>query len=339
MRCRRGYGVGVSRRVVEAHAAALHPGAVMVSGERLMLLDAPSLYFRAFYGVRDVPPAADGTPINALKGLLEFIALLVTAHRPTHMVACMDADWRPAWRVAAVPTYKTHRVASGVTEEVPDALTVQVPLICAALDALGIAWVGAAGYEADDVIGTYATAAQMPVDIVSGDRDLFQLVDDTRQVRVLYIAKGVARHQIIDEAEITARYGVPGRAYADLALLRGDPSDGLPGVVGIGEKTAAALIARHGSAAAVRAAADDPASDLRADLRRKLIAAREYLAVAEPVVRVATDVPLPQVDLRFPSSPRDPAALVALADGLGVDASFNRLLNAMAGRAPQVQGS
>ena len=297
---------------------------------RLMLLDTPSLYFRAFFGVRDIPPAADGTPVNALKGLLEFIALLVTAHRPTDLVACMDTDWRPAWRVAAVPTYKTHRVATGVEEEVPDLLTVQVPLIVAALHALGIACVGVAGYEADDVIATFATRATMPVDVVSGDRDLFQLVDDARQVRVLYIARGVARHEVVDEAEITARYGVPGRAYGDLALLRGDPSDGLPGVVGVGEKTAAALVARYGSAAAAAAAADDPSSPMRADLRRKLIDAREYLAVAEPVVRVATTVPLPDVDTRLPVAPRDPAALIALADGLGLDASFNRVLSAMA---------
>jgi 5'-3' exonuclease len=316
--------------VLEPPAAPLHPVAVTSRHERLMLLDTPSLYFRAFYGVRGVPPAADGTPVNALKGLLEFIALLVTAHRPTHLVACMDADWRPAWRVAAVPTYKTHRVASGAEEEVPDALTVQIPLIVATLDALGIAWLGAAGYEADDVIATLASRSNLPVDVVSGDRDLFQLVDDARQVRVLYIAKGVARHEIVDEAEITARYGVPGRAYADLALLRGDPSDGLPGVVGIGEKTAAALIARHGSAAAVIAAAEDPASAMRPDLRRKITAARDYLAVAEPVVRVATDAPLPDIDLRLPLVPPDPAALLAVADGLGLDASFNRVLAAMA---------
>ena len=295
-----------------------------------MLLDAPSLYFRAFFGVRETPPAADGTPVNALKGLLEFMAHLIARYRPTHVVACMDADWRPAWRVAAVPTYKLHRVATGAEEEVPDALTVQVPLICGALEALGIAWVGVPGYEADDVIATLATRAEMPVDVVSGDRDLFQLVDDSRNVRVLYIAKGVTRHQVIDEAEITARYGVPGRAYADLALLRGDPSDGLPGVAGIGEKTAAALVARYGSAAAAAAAADDPGSPMRDDLRRKLTAARDYLTVADPVVRVATDIPLPRIDERLPAAPRDPARLIALADGLGLDASFNRLLAAMA---------
>lgn len=302
---------------------------------RLMLLDTPSLYFRAFFGVPQTTVAVDGTPVNALKGLLEFIAHLLARHRPTHVVACMDADWRPAWRVAAVPTYKTHRVATGVEEEVPDALTVQVPLICAALDGLGIACVGVAGYEADDVIATLAARSQIPVDVVSGDRDLFQVVDDARQVRVLYIAQGVARHQLIDEAEITARYGVPGRAYGDLALLRGDPSDGLPGVLGIGEKTAAALIARYGSAAGVARAADDPTTGMRPDLRRKITAARDYLAVAEPVVRVATDIPVPDIDARLPAAARDPGALIALADGLGLDGSFNRVLAAMARSIPE----
>lgn len=302
-----------------------------------MLLDAPSLYFRAFFGVPQTDFAPDGTPLNALKGFLEFVASLVTSRRPTHLVACMDADWRPAWRVAAVPTYKTHRVAvpaatvaDTAVEVVPDDLERQVPLICAALDALGIAWVGVPQYEADDVLATLAARAEMPVEVVSGDRDLFQVVDDSRGVRVLYIAKGVARHEIIDEAAIATRYGIPGRAYADFALLRGDASDGLPGAAGIGEKTAASLVKRYGSIAGVMAAAADEASDLRGDIRRKLLASSEYLTVAEPVVRVATDIPVPPLDDRLPSTPRDPAALLTLAEGLGLDATFNRVLAAMA---------
>jgi 5'-3' exonuclease len=299
--------------------------------ERLMLLDAPSLYFRAFFGVPQTTVAADGTPVNALKGLLEFIAHLVTVRRPTHLVACMDADWRPAWRVAAVPSYKTHRVAQGVTEMVPDALSLQVPLICAALDALGIAWVGVERYEADDVLGTLAARSTRPVDVVTSDRDLFQVIDDARSVRVLYTAKGVGRHEIIDEAAVTARYGIPGRAYADFALLRGDPSDGLPGVAGVGAKTAAALITRYGSVATLLKAAADPSSGMRDDFRRKFTSAREYLEAAEPVVRVVTDVPVPELNDRLPAAPRHPEALVALAGGLGLDPSFNRVLAAMAG--------
>lgn len=294
-----------------------------------MLLDAPSMYFRAFFGV---PPmvAPDGTPVNAVKGLLEFIAHLVTVRRPTHLVACMDADWRPAWRVAAVPTYKTHRVADGDTEIVPDPLSVQVPLICDALDAFGFAWVGVAGYEADDVIGTLAARARRPVDVVTGDRDLFQTIDDRRDVRVLYIAKGVGRHEVIDEAAVAERYRIPGTAYADYALLRGDPSDGLPGAVGIGEKTAATLISRYGTIGAVLDAAADPGSDMAAAVRRKVLGSREYLLSADPVVRIATHLEIPPLDDALPMAPADPAAVVHLADRLALDATCNRMLAALA---------
>ena len=297
---------------------------------RLMLLDAPSLYFRAFFGVPQTAFARDGTPVNALQGFLEFLAHLIGARRPTHLVACMDADWRPAWRVAAIPSYKTHRVATETVELVPDALEVQVPLICAVLDALGIAWIGMPDYEADDVVGTLATRSPRPVDIVTGDRDLFQLVDDARDVRVLYIAKGVARHEIVDEASVTARYGIPGRAYAEFALLRGDSSDGLPGAAGIGDKTAAALISRHRTVAAALSAAQDPDSGMRPDLARKLLASRNYLLAADPVVRVVIDIDIPELDDRLPAAPRDPAGLVSLAEGLGLDPSFNRVLAALA---------
>ena len=294
-----------------------------------MLLDAPSMYFRAFFGV---PPLAapDGTPVNAVKGLLEFIAHLITVRRPTHLVACMDADWRPAWRVAAVPTYKTHRLAEGDAEIVPDPLALQVPLICEALDAFGIAWVGVAGYEADDVIGTLAARARRPVDVVTGDRDLFQTIDDRRDVRVLYIAKGVGRHEVIDEAAVARRYRIPGTAYADYALLRGDPSDGLPGAVGIGEKTAATLISRYRTIGAVLDAAADPGSDMAIAVRRKVLGSREYLIAADPVVRVATHLDIPRLDDALPAAPADPAAVVDLADRLALDATCNRVLAALA---------
>ncbi|MER6984654.1 5'-3' exonuclease, partial [Streptomyces carpinensis] len=209
---------------------------------RLMLLDTASLYFRAYFGVPESIKAPDGTPVNAVRGLLDFIDRLVKDHHPDHLVACMDADWRPQWRVELIPSYKAHRVAeehaSGPDEEeVPDTLSPQVPVIEAVLDAIGIARVGVEGYEADDVIGTYTARASGPVDIVTGDRDLYQLVDDARGVRVLYPVKGVGTLLTTDEAVLREKYGVDGSGYADLALLRGDPSDGLPGVPGIGEKT------------------------------------------------------------------------------------------------------
>ncbi|MFE9726225.1 5'-3' exonuclease H3TH domain-containing protein [Streptomyces sp. NPDC005794] len=297
-----------------------------------MLLDTASLYFRAYFGVPDSVRAPDGTPVNAVRGLLDFIARLVQDHRPDDLVACMDADWRPQWRVDLIPTYKAHRVAVETAqglpdeEEVPDTLSPQVAVIEDVLDALGIARVGVAPYEADDVIGTLAGQASGPVDIVTGDRDLYQLVDDARRVRVLYPLKGVGTLQVTDEAWLRGKYGVDGSGYVDLALLRGDPSDGLPGVPGIGEKTAAKLLDAYGDLAGIMAAVDDPTARLTPSQRKRLDEAREYVAVAPKVVRVAGDVPLPAFDPALPREPRDPAALEALATRWGLGNALQRLL-------------
>ncbi len=301
---------------------------------RLMLLDTASLYFRAYFGVPDSVRALDGTPVNAVRGLLDFIDRLVKDHRPDQLVACMDADWRPQWRVELIPSYKAHRVAEERAagpdeEEVPDTLSPQVPVIEAVLDALGIARVGVAGYEADDVIGTFTARAKGPVDIVTGDRDLYQLVDDARGVRVLYPLKGVGTLQLTDEAWLREKYGVAGSGYADLALLRGDPSDGLPGVPGIGEKTAAKLLAEYGDLAGIMAAVEDRRSKLTPTQRRRLDESRPYLAVAPKVVRVADDVPLPDVTTELPRSPRDPEELRALATRWGLGGSLERLLTTL----------
>ncbi|WP_169947189.1 5'-3' exonuclease [Microbispora sp. H11081] len=296
-----------------------------------MLLDTPSLYFRAFYGVPESVTSPDGMPVNAVRGLLDMIATLVRQHSPAQIVACMDADWRPEFRVAAIPSYKAHRVASGDEEQVPDTLAPQVPVIEEVLDALGVARVGVAGYEADDVIGTYAIAATSAVDIVTGDRDLFQLVDDEKPCRALYTVRGIRNLQIVDEAFVREKYGIPGRAYADFATLRGDPSDGLPGVAGIGDKTAAALITRFGSLSALLAALDDGGAEgFPAGARNKLAAARDYLEVAPAVVRVAHDVPVPDVDITLPAAPRDPERLVALSEKYGLDGPLGRLLAVLA---------
>jgi 5'-3' exonuclease len=296
-----------------------------------MLLDTASLYFRAFYGVPETLTAPDGTPVNAVRGLLDFVARLVTDRRPTHLVACDDFDWRPAFRVEALPSYKAHRVlkVDPEAEQVPDTLAPQVPVIWDVLDAIGFACVGVEGNEADDVIGALATSATMPVDVVTGDRDLFQLVDDARKVRILYTARGVGRHEIVDEAAVAAKYGIPGRAYADFALLRGDPSDGLPGVPGIGDKSAASLITRFGSLAAIQAAlaAGDPAIP-RAQ-RARLEAAADYLAVAPVVVQVARELPLPAYDDRLPATVKDPERLVGLCERWGLESPVNRVLGAL----------
>ncbi|MET8339481.1 5'-3' exonuclease [Streptosporangium canum] len=299
----------------------------------LMLLDTPSLYFRAFYGVPESMTAPDGMPVNAVRGLIDMIATLIRQHSPGELVACMDADWRPAFRVAAIPTYKAHRVAAGDVEEVPDTLVPQVPVIEQVLDAVGIARLGVPGYEADDVMGTLAVSAKGQVDIVTGDRDMFQLVDDAQPIRVLYTARGVKNLDLVDEAAVAAKYGVPGRSYADFATLRGDPSDGLPGVPGVGDKTAAALITRFGSLEALLRAVDED-GDLTAGQRAKLSAARDYLRVAPAVVQVARDVPIPELDLALPGRARDPRALAALVERYGLGGPVGRLSEALSPASP-----
>ncbi|MGY2080366.1 5'-3' exonuclease [Modestobacter sp. SYSU DS0657] len=293
-----------------------------------MLLDAASLYFRAFYGVPTSVTSPDGRPVNAVRGFLDMTARLVVAHRPQRLIACWDDDWRPAFRVAAVPSYKAHRVAPEGGEETPDELAPQVPVLVEVLAAAGLARVGAPGYEADDVIGTLATRARGPVDVVTGDRDLFQLVDDARGVRVLYTNRGITDLEFVDEAAVSAKYGIPGRAYADFAVLRGDPSDGLPGVAGVGAKTAAALINEYGSLAGIRAAATRtvvPKAPLTAAVLKKLTAAADYLDAAPAVVAVVSSIDLPPVSGDLPSRPADPDTLAVLAERHGLGSSVRRL--------------
>jgi 5'-3' exonuclease len=306
-----------------------------VTSQRLMLLDTASLYFRAFFGVPDSMRAPDGTPVNAVRGLMDFISRLVGEYQPTHLACCWDNDWRPQWRVDLVPSYKAHRVEYVVpgpapdVEEVPDPLERQIPIIVDVLDAYGIPVVGADGYEADDVIGTLATAAGMPVDIVTGDRDLFQLVDDSSEVRVLYTARGVGRHERVDNAWVRAKYGIDAAQYADFATLRGDTSDGLPGVAGVGEKTAATLLGRFGSVDGLLAALDDPDADLAPGPRRKIRDAVDYLEVAPKVVAVVRDIPLGDPDLTLPRTPRDPDRVVELDRQWDLGSAAVRLVEAL----------
>ncbi|CRZ13903.1 5'-3' exonuclease [Mycolicibacterium neworleansense] len=310
----------------------------------VLLLDGASMWFRSYFGVPSSIKAPDGRPVNAVRGFLDSIATLVTRERPRRLVVCRDDDWRPQWRVDLVPSYKAHRVEQpqpdGIpdVEEVPDDLTPQVDMIMELLDAFGIATAGAPGFEADDVLGTLAMREQHdPVVVVSGDRDLLQLVRDepAPTVRVLYIGRGLAKATKYGPAEVAELYGVPidraGPAYAELALLRGDPSDGLPGVAGIGEKTAATLLARHGSLQGIQAAAEDPKSSLSKAHRAKLLAAADYMAAAEPVVRVAVDAPvhLSTTTDELPLAAGDPARVAELAAAYGVTSSISRLQSAL----------
>ncbi|WP_029117518.1 5'-3' exonuclease [Mycobacterium sp. URHB0044] len=311
----------------------------------VLLLDGASMWFRSYFGVPSSITAPDGRPVNALRGFLDTVATLVTRERPTRLVVCLDLDWRPQWRVDLIPSYKAHRVEQpnpdGVpdVEEVPDELTPQVDMIMEMLDAFGIATAGAPGYEADDVLGTLAVRERRdPVVVVSGDRDLLQLVGDEHvPVRVFYMGRGLSKATLYGPAEVAEQYGVPvdraGDAYAELALLRGDPSDGLPGVPGIGEKTAATLLARYGSLEQILAAADDKASKLPLAQRKKLLAATDYIAAAQPVIRVARDAPVTMStdSDALPLAARHPRKVVELAGTYGVTSSIARLQKALDG--------
>ena len=324
----------------------------------LQLLDLAGIYFRAFFAVPTSTTSPDGRPVNSVRGSLDILARVITDARPTRAVACLDLDWRPAWRVELIPSYKTHRVlepqsvtpaavvelsttphsgtpgASADIEVVPDELSPQVPILLEVLAAIGIATAGAPGYEADDVIGTLtATEKKDPVEVVTGDRDLFQVARDADpRITVRYIGAGMSKAAVLGEAEVAAKYGIPAGAYADFAALRGDPSDGLPGVPGVGDKTAATLINRFGSVEGLLEAIDGRSTGLTASMRAKLSAARDYLEVAPTVVRVAHDAPvaLDGSDL-LPAEPVDPGRLSELVRQHGIGGSTARLVKALGG--------
>jgi 5'-3' exonuclease len=309
----------------------------------LLLLDGASMWFRSFFGVPASITSPDGRPVNAVRGFVDSVATVITRHKPGRLVVCLDLDWRPQFRVDRIPSYKAHRVeeenpaGQADVEEVPDDLSPQVEMIGELLDAFGICTGGAEGFEADDVIGTLAAQeGRDPVVVVSGDRDLLQVVrDEPVEIRVLYLGRGLTNATLMGPVEVADRYGVPGdragEGYAELALLRGDPSDGLPGVPGVGEKTAATLLAQYGSLAAILAAADDPKSSLAKGVRAKLRAATDYIEVAGPVVRVATDAPVTfsTASDALPLAAADPARVADLATQLGVGSSIARLQKAL----------
>ena len=303
---------------------------------RTMLLDTASLYFRAFYGVPESVTSPDGMPVNGIRGLLDIVAKLVADFAPTALVACWDDDWRPRWRVELIPSYKAHRVAAEVrggvdVEDTPGGLVPQVPVIREVLAALGITVTGARQAEADDVIGCLARRAAGPVDVVTGDRDLFQLVDDDADVRVIYTARGMSKLELVTDAVVAAKYGISPRQYAAFAAMRGDPSDGLPGVPGIGEKSAAGLLREFGDLEGILAAASDQKTPLGAGVRAKLTASAGYLERAVPVIAVGERVELPEVDATL--RPLDAARLAsvrALGERYGLGGALDRALKALA---------
>ncbi|MFT3715168.1 MAG: 5'-3' exonuclease [Gordonia sp. (in: high G+C Gram-positive bacteria)] len=305
-----------------------------------MLLDGASLWFRSFYALPEKMTSPDGRPVNAVRGFIDTIAALVTTHSPTRLVVCLDLDWRPAFRTDLIPSYKAHRVAEsgdGSAEEVPDTLTPQVDMILDVLRCAGIETSGAQGCEADDVIGTLAfTECVDDVLVVSGDRDLLQVVaDDPVAVRVLYVGRGLAKAELMGPAEVAAKYAVPteraGVAYAEMAILRGDPSDGLPGVKGIGDKTAAKLITEYGGLDGLEAAVREPDAPISPRIVASLESAGDYLAAARTVVAVRTDAATVarRGDDTLPTTPDDRAGLDRLVGELGIGSSVDRLATAL----------
>ncbi|OBK46047.1 5'-3' exonuclease [Mycobacterium gordonae] len=309
----------------------------------LLLLDGASMWFRSYFGVPSSIKAPDGRPVNAIRGFIDSMAVVITQHKPSRLAVCLDLDWRPQFRVDLIPSYKAHRVAEiepagePDVEEVPDELTPQVDMIMELLDAFGIPTAGAPGFEADDVLGTLAAQERKdPVVVVSGDRDLLQVVaDEPVPVRVLYLGRGLSKATLFGPEQVAEQYGVPaeraGPAYAELALLRGDPSDGLPGVPGVGEKTAATLLAQHGSLEQIVAAAEDPKSKMAKGIRTKLKSATDYIEAAGAVVRVATDAPvtLSTPTDELPLHAADPKRTADLATRYGVGSSISRLQKAL----------
>ena len=295
----------------------------------LMLLDSASLWYRAFYGMPDSLEAPDGTPVNAIRGYLDMSARLISTYKPNRLVACIEGDWRPSWRVELFPEYKAIRVDEEGAEEEPDLLAPQIPILMDVLDAFGIAIVGIDDYEADDVMASFAEREVGPIRVVTGDRDMFQLVNDERDIKVIYLAKGISAHDLVDISWVTKKYGIPGDRYALFAMFRGDPSDGLPGVKGIGEKGAALICNNFDTVEEVIQGALNAHEALSPNLIKKILEGQEYLKIAPTLVQCARDVSLPQIDLSLPKRPKDLSKIYALQKQYGLGASVDRMIAAL----------
>jgi 5'-3' exonuclease len=277
----------------------------------------------------DTMVAPDGTPVNAIRGFLDMTARLVTQYKPTRIVACLEGDWRPTWRTDIFPGYKANRVDEAGEEDEPDTLAPQIPLLLDLLDLFGLPMVGVDNYEADDLIATYSKSEKGPIHIVTGDRDLFQLVDDARKVKVIYLAKGFSQQEVVDLAWIKQKYGIPGERYALFAMIRGDASDGLPGVKGIGEKGAAIIANSFATIEESLAAALNDDERLTPLLRKRLIEGSDYIKIAPTLVHCALDVPVPTMEIALPKAPLDLSEIYAFKDQYGLGASVDRLIAAL----------
>ncbi|MEI6041173.1 MAG: 5'-3' exonuclease [Actinomycetes bacterium] len=295
----------------------------------LMLLDSASLWYRAYFGMPDTLVSPSGEPVNAIRGYLDMTARLLSIYKPNRLVACIEGDWRPSWRVDLFPEYKANRLDEEGAEEEPDTLGPQIPILLDLLEAFGIPLVGVDDYEADDVMASFAVRENGPIKIVTGDRDLFQLVDDKRKVSVVYLAKGISNHDHVDLKWISDKYEIPGDRYALFAMIRGDASDGLPGIRGIGEKGAAIIAKNFETLPEVMAAAKKDDERLTPNLRKKLLESADYAKIAPKLVFCALDVPLPKMDLSLPKRPDNLDEIYQYQKDYGLGASVDRLIAAL----------
>ncbi len=295
----------------------------------LMLLDSASLWYRAYFGMPDTLLSPSGEPVNAIRGYLDMTAKLISQYRPKRLVACIEGDWRPSWRVELFPEYKANRLDVEGEEEEPDTLGPQIPILLDLLEAFQIPLVGVDDYEADDVMATYAVTHPGPTKIVTGDRDLFQLVDDQRKISVVYLAKGIANHDLVDRKWISQKYDIPGERYALFAMIRGDASDGLPGIRGIGEKGAAIIAKQFTKLEDVMIAAENGDDRLTPNIRKKLLESSEYAKIAPKLVHCALDVPLPSLDISIPKRPTSLDEIYQYQKDYGLGASVDRLISAL----------
>ncbi len=298
----------------------------------LMLLDSASLWYRAYFGMPDTLLSPKGEPINAIRGFLDMSARLINIYKPNRLVACLEGDWRPSWRVELFPGYKANRVDEDGEEEEPDTLAPQIPVLLDLLEAFGIATFGVDDYEADDVIATLSKKEVGPIRIVTGDRDLFQLVDDKKDVKVVYLAKGLTNHDLVDLSWITNKYEIPGDRYALFAMIRGDASDGLPGLKGIGEKGAALLANTYPDLDSVLSAAKNADSQLKPALIKRILESQDYAGIAPTLVNCALDVPVPEINHDLKYEKIDLNLVKKMQEEFGLGASVDRLLSAIENR-------
>ena len=289
-----------------------------------LLLDVSSLTYRAFFAMPDSVTAPDGRPVNAVYGYLDMVTRLIASRRPDEVVHVYDHDWRPVARTDIYPGYKSTR------PEEPEAITTQFALLRTILDRTGLVQAQTEGWEAEDAIGAFCVEADEPdrIEIVSGDRDLIQLVRDP-VVKLLFTIRGVSDLAEYDEAGVLAKYDLPASRYVEFAILRGDPSDALPGVRGVGEKTARALVNTYHSLDDLLADAAQPSSRAgplkgKPALKAKLLEASEYIDAMRRLVPVNATAPL-----TVWSGERDDAALKDLGEEHNLKGPVQRLLAAL----------